>query len=508
MTQAHPIPMGTRIPESIHAVSVSMPTMADVIGYEEGEPGALAKIRSGYPRFVVHPFLREIERHWQELFAQPDKRIWPTASPAMARRLEAYLACPEAKFLKHGGVAGLRLPPDPELNLRARKFLQHVGGFLSSRQAEDYLLRVGRLEAAQREDAFAGDSAAEVKRWLAPLCRADPGEIVLANSGMNAALAAFEAVNRVQAPRGRHAWINLGWLYVDTLEILAKLSRDPARNASLYDVFDLDALERLLEKRPGEFAGILTETPTNPLIQTMDLARLRALARKHGVLLVVDPTVNSAANVDVAPYADILTQSLTKYAASEGDVILGALSVGPEARERAALLEAARSVVEPPYPRDLGRLARQIGGAAGLIEAVNRNALRVAAFLETHPQVDRVWWALEPRSRDNYLALARREDAVGSMISFTVKGPLEAFYDRLALAKGPSFGMRRSLICPFVYLAHYDLVRCEEGRGRLRQAGIDPDLLRLSVGAEPAEEIVAALEKALDGRSGPCEMAP
>jgi cystathionine gamma-synthase len=75
--------------------------------------------------------------------------------------------------------------------------------------------------------------------------------------------------------------------------------------------------------------------------------------------------------------------------------------------------------------------------------------------------------------------------------------PLARFYDRLRLAKGPSFGLATSLICPFMYLAHYDLVTTPEGRATLEAQGLDPELLRLSIGAEPADDLIAALAEAL-----------
>jgi cystathionine gamma-synthase len=83
------------------------------------------------------------------------------------------------------------------------------------------------------------------------------------------------------------------------------------------------------------------------------------------------------------------------------------------------------------------------------------------------------------------------------MISFSLRGSLEAFYDRLRLPKGPSFGMRTTLICPFMYLAHYDLVTTPSGRAELAANGLDPDLLRLCVGTEPVDDIIAALGEAL-----------
>ena len=83
------------------------------------------------------------------------------------------------------------------------------------------------------------------------------------------------------------------------------------------------------------------------------------------------------------------------------------------------------------------------------------------------------------------------------MISFTLHGQLDAFYDRLRLPKGPSFGMRTTLICPFMYLAHYDMVTTAQGRAELKANGLDPDLLRLCVGTEDATEIIGALAEAL-----------
>ena len=74
---------------------------------------------------------------------------------------------------------------------------------------------------------------------------------------------------------------------------------------------------------------------------------------------------------------------------------------------------------------------------------------------------------------------------------------MEAFYDAVRVMKGPSFGTRFTLLCPFLYLAHYDLVTSESGRALLAEAGIDPELIRISVGTEPYEEIEAVFVEAL-----------
>ena len=153
--------------------------------------------------------------------------------------------------------------------------------------------------------------------------------------------------------------------------------------------------------------------------------------------------------------------------------------------------------LEPVHARDLARLAAQSGATPEIVTRINANTPKVAAFLEKHAAVRQVWWALQPSTRANYLKISRTPDSVGGMISFTLKGSLAKFYDAVRLPKGPSFGITTTLISPFIYLAHYDLVTSTAGRAELAAHGLSPDLLRLSVGTEPVEDIIATLAEAL-----------
>jgi len=498
MISEEQIPLGNRIPDKLHAVSVSLPTMEEVIGYEERDPAILARMNSGYPRFVKHECLRQIESFWQEFFDKPNEPIWLTASEEIAHLLKSHLNCPESKFLKHQGVSGVRIPIDEALNREAKLFLQHIGGYLCSRKAEDYLVANELQKSAQAESLFEEDAEAKIISVLQPLLGGEASkEILLANSGMNAIYATFQAVNQIQAPKGRHSWIRLGWLYADTMHILDKLSHGGSSNKDLHDVFDLDQLETLLAKNPDSFAGIITETPTNPLIQSMDIERIRELATAYGVYLVLDPTVLSPANVDASPYADIIVNSLTKYAANEGDVIMGAVSVMNHCPENESICENVSKFANYPYERNRQRLAQQIDGYLPLVEQVNESTLQVVEYLNRHPKVSRVHWANEPKSQSNFQKIARSEYAIGGMVSFELESDLARFYDRLTLCKGPSFGMKHSLACPFMYLAHYELVSTSQGRKQLAQAGINPELIRFSVGAEPVAAIIDSLRFAL-----------
>lgn len=516
-------PLGQRIPDRLHAVSCSLPTMRDVIGYEEKDPAVTRHLTSGYPRFVVHPLLRQVaDTLRRQDPALADRELWLCAGPAVAAALRAHLGGVGDVLAIDPWLTALVLPADasPALSQRAKHYLQHTGAFASSRAAEDWLVLVGELAKAAPEADFAGEgvvdpgsdeadeqAAVRIRKTLADVyghgLPAD--DIHLVPSGMAATYAAFQAVNTVQAPRGRTRWVQLGWLYLDTIALLQKLTAAPAEDYLHHEnVFDLDGLARLLDAHAGRVAGVFAEVPTNPLIQTPALSALAALCRERDVALVLDPTIASPWNIDVLPHADVVVTSLTKYAASEGDVILGGAAVNPASPLASALRPAlaASAALAAVYPRDLARLAAQIDDTPALIARINATTPRVVDFLQNHPRVADVFWSEHPYSSDNYTAIARSPASIGSMITFTLRQDdgftLARFYDRLRIAKGPSFGLGTSLICPFMFLAHYDLVTTEAGREKLRANGLDPDLLRLGVGAEPADDLIAALAEALE----------
>jgi cystathionine gamma-synthase len=513
------LPLGQRIPGSPHAVSCSLPTMRDVRGYEEKDPAVTQHLTSGYPRFVVHPFARQLAAHYlattPALAACPEqgrtgRTLWLTSSQKMAAALVAHLGgASGAQLFSAAGLSGVSHPAAADTAKRAKLFLQNLGGFLSSREAEDHLVRLGLVPAVFAEETFHSDpacaepsrSAAEVRQQLRrvlPTC--GDADLVLANCGMNAIWAAFRAVSEIQAARGRTIWLQLGWLYLDSIAILQKFTAKPADDyVYIRDVFDLAALERIFAAHGTRIAGVIAEVPTNPLIQTPDLPALAALCRRHDARLLVDPSISSVFNLDVLPHADVVVTSLTKYTASEGDLTAGLAAINPASPDAAELRRRIAAAVESLYPRDLARLAVQIGRTDAVLAQIHAGTAQVAAFLQGHPAIGEVFWALSPASRTNYQRLARAPDATGGMITFTLKqiGALEKFYDRLRLPKGPSFGMTTTLICPFMYLAHYDLVTTPAGLAELAASKLDPDLLRLCVGTEPPEEIIAALAEAL-----------
>ena len=497
MSQLAPRPLGERIPRLLHAVSCSIPTMRDVIGYETKDPAVVDRFCSGYPRFVVHDLVHQMADRWSRRIKLGPKVLWLTASSRAAEELAAYLKPAPSAILEHEGIWGVAHSEDSEVAGQARLFLQHTGGVLSSRQAEDHLIKAGVLEP-EPEELIPNDPHRVIRETFGQdIGYAQPASMILTNSGMNAFYRAFQTASDYQRARGRTIWIQLGWLYLDTMAVMEELGNGPENRHVISDIGNLETLRSVVSDCGAQLAGLVTEAPSNPLIQTANLEIVADIVRSVGGLVIADPSVASAYNVDVFPHADLVVTSLTKYSAWEGDVIAGAVLVtdrcpqGDEFRADLALK------TNPLYERDAARLAFQIGRAKGVTTEIDGQTREVATFLERHPAVERVFWAEAEDQMVNFQKLRRPGGGPGALISIDLSVPLESFYDRITLPKGPSFGITTSLLCPFLYLAHYDLVSTDKGRDHLRSNGLNPELVRLSIGTEPIDAILASLDEAL-----------
>ncbi|MGC6424101.1 MAG: PLP-dependent transferase [Lentimonas sp.] len=489
-------PLGAPFPESPHAVISSLPTMADVRGYEEHEPRVVEAMASGYPRFVVHTYIRQLVDFYcaREGLAGcfgvliPNRRAAQDCVSFLGEGVTASKVA-DALFLVSVDAA------EEALAYRLRKYVQHTGCGISSRQAEDILVSYGKLECAFAEESYFGAPLPEAERLIAEQVGCRTEDVLVCASGMNAFYAGYRAVQEFQSSRGRKRWLQLGWLYLDSSSVLKEFLHTDETLECIYDVFDLDAVKERIRSYGDELSAVVVEVPTNPLIQVCELQAIADLVREQGGVMIVDPTIASIYNVDVLPFTDLLVSSLTKYAATEGDVMIGALAVNKESPYYGDLVLRISAFYQPPYSRDLARLVYEMENAPVLVAQMNDNAARLRRFLNDHPKVERVDYAL---SSEQFANVAKSEHSGGAVISIVLKDEIDSFYDSIQLMKGPSFGARFTLLCPFVYLAHYDLVICEEGRAFLASVGVDPELIRISVGTEPYEEIEAVFAAALD----------
>lgn len=255
---------------------------------------------------------------------------------------------------------------------------------------------------------------------------------------------------------------------------------------------DVEAYERAI--RPGT-RMLWLETPTNPLLTLVDIRALAVMAHQHNLLVVVDNTFAS-------PYfqqplllgADIVIHSTTKYINGHSDVIGGALVVNDTATyESLKFFQNAAGGV--PGPFDAWLTLRGIKTLAVRMRQHAENATRVARFLAEHPRVEQVYYPGLPSHPDYELA-RRQMSGPGGMVSFQLQGT----YDDVArmvrrfqvFTLAESLGGVESLVCHPASMTHASIPR------EVREAhGLTDTLLRLSVGIEDSEDLLADLEQAL-----------
>lgn len=237
------------------------------------------------------------------------------------------------------------------------------------------------------------------------------------------------------------------------------------------------------------------ESPTNPLLQIVDVAAVAEEAHRAGALLVVDNTFASPfLQRPLSLGADLVLHSTTKYLGGHSDVVGGALvSKTKDLHERLYAYQNAAGAV--PGPFDAWLVLRGIKTLAVRMRAHEGNALAVARFLEAHPLVESVVYPGLPSHPGHELA-KRQMDGFGGMVSFRLPGgraQADAFARALELfAFAESLGGVESLACHPATMTHATM-SAEQREAR----GITEGTIRLSVGIEDAEDIVADLERGL-----------
>lgn len=315
------------------------------------------------------------------------------------------------------------------------------------------------LEGAEHGFAFASGLAAE-DTLVRALCR--PGDhVVLPNDAYGGTFRLFDKVAT-----------NWG------------LAHSPA------PVTDPDAVRAAI--RPGETKLVWLETPTNPLLSIGDIEALAAVAHDAGARLVVDNTfASSYLQQPIALGADVVVHSTTKYAGGHSDVVGGALVVDDaELAETIGFHQNAIGAVAGPF--DAWLVLRGLKTLALRMERHSDNAERVADFLLGHPAVEQVIYPGLAEHPGHEVA-SRQMRRYGGMVSFRVKGGEEQALAVCAATSvftlGESLGGVESLI---------------EHPGRMTHASVagtdlevPADLVRLSVGIESAEDLLADLDEAL-----------
>ena len=284
-------------------------------------------------------------------------------------------------------------------------------------------------------------------------------------------------------------------LYGGSYRILERVRK---RSANLRATFvDLSNPENLEKAIKPETKMVWVETPTNPLLKIVDLEAVAAIARKRKLISVCDNTFASPwIQRPLELGFDIVVHSTTKYLNGHSDVIGGAAILRDETwKDKLAFLQNAVGGV--PSPFDSFLTLRGIKTLAVRMERHCGNAMHVAAWLEKHPKVARVIYPGLATHPQHLLANKQMHARYGGMVTAVLKGGLPSskrFLERCKLfTLAESLGGVESLIEHPAIMTHASLP--EDVRAGL---GIDDGLVRLSVGIESVEDLIAELQYALD----------
>ncbi len=279
-------------------------------------------------------------------------------------------------------------------------------------------------------------------------------------------------------------------VYGGTFRLLNIVFSRYGLNFQIVDTSNLDEVEQAVSE---DVKAIFIESPANPLMTITDIQAVSVIAKKKGILTIVD-------NTFMTPYlqrpldlgADIVIHSATKYLGGHSDLIAGlAVTNDKELAERIAFLQNAIGGIQQPFDSFL--LIRGIKTLSVRMDRHIENAQYIAEFLNQHPAVDKVCYPGLPDSA-GYEINKKQAKGPGAMISFLLNQDydLEKFYASLKVAKlAESLGGVESLVCHPSTMTHASIT--EEIRNKV---GITHNLIRYSPGLEAKEDLVKDLDGA------------
>ncbi len=281
-------------------------------------------------------------------------------------------------------------------------------------------------------------------------------------------------------------------VYGGTFRVLDRVFNNFGLEYEIADTSDLDALEQHITP---DVKAILVESPANPLLTITDLAGVAAIAKAHGILSIVD-------NTFMTPYlqrpielgADIVIHSATKYLGGHSDLIAGLVVVKDKAiAERLAFLQNATGGVLGPFDSFL--LIRGIKTLGVRLDRHVENAQKAAQFLKNHKAVKKIYYPGLPEAQ-GYEINRRQAKNGGVMMSFELyeNYDIRKFFKSLRLiALAESLGGVESLVCHPASMTHASIPKDIRDK-----VGITEGLIRLSIGIENIDDLLADLEQAIE----------
>ncbi|KAG5981329.1 hypothetical protein E4U55_003080 [Claviceps digitariae] len=553
-----PPPLGNPIPSVPHAISVQLPKWQDVVDFARGATRVRSIQQGGYPRSFLHKDIQLLHEICVCKFARAGDAclLLPCTRDAIA--CEKYIrqsssSSPSAEQQNGLKDTEVRVQPlaaqirnlsgsatstttvtlcavfFPKRLLGAgMQFWRLTGLGIPSRMAEDILkgnekqVGVAIAESAddydgQREwpsSPAAEEAARAIRHRVAELLERSPvggprsplvsaEDVFLFSTGM---AAIYHLTRSLRDWPGTKAVV-FGFPYELTLKTKQVFGKD----CVFYGFGTLSEMELLedyvymLSQQDRTVQYVWCECASNPLLQTVDLDRMRRLADRYGFVLIVDDTIGCSANVDVLGVADMVVTSLTKSFSGYADVMGGSIALNPRSRYYERLRSAiAGEYCNRLYGSDAIKLEVNSRDILSRCAKMNDNALRLVTLLEPfahdpkHPLLRVYHPSTSTWSKANYEARMRPataefEPGYGSVftLEFDTVASSERFFNALDVCKGPSIGANFTLALPYC-----QVVFAQE-KEWAAQYGVRETIIRVSVGLEDADVLVGKFAEAI-----------
>lgn len=314
---------------------------------------------------------------------------------------------------------------------------------------------------------------------------------IACGSGMAATASVMELL-----PKDAHVIVSDS-VYGGTFRLLEECrSKTSGFTTSYVDLNDIAAIEAAIQDNT---ALIWIETPTNPLLKLVDLAAITAVARKHALLTCVDNTFNSPWNQQPIRFGvDLVMHSTSKYVGGHSDLIGGAVVAATEELHK-RLQYIAMSVGAIQGPFDSYQALRGLKTLDLRMQRQSDNAQQIAVHLEQHPAIEKVYYPGLP-SHPQHDLCKQQMRCGGAVVTVQLRGGLEEAKHAVGRMQyfvlADSLGGVESMINHPFTMSHGSVPENEK-----LASGITEGLLRLSIGAEAVEDLIAELDYALKGIS-------
>lgn len=342
----------------------------------------------------------------------------------------------------------------------------------------------GRMLREHEYGRYGNPTQQECERKLAAIEGAE--RALLFSTGMSAVIMTLLAYMR----RNGHI-IFTNDCYRQTRDFATKLLAEFGLQISLVDP-TAEAIAKAI--RPNTNI-IFTESPTNPYLRVLDIPAVVKVARKNRVMTIIDATLATPYNIKpIDMGVDIVIHSATKYLGGHNDLLAG-VALGKHDLLN-DLYRMQRMIGATPGPFTCFLLERGLKSFALRMEHHNRAGLAVARMLESHPKIEKIWYpGLE--SHPDYQIAIQQMRGFGSMITFMLKGSdkeTRKFIDSLELFLiTPSLGGTESLVTQMATMSFFDYPEAYR-----RSIGMVDSLVRIALGLEDVDDLIADLKQALD----------